>query len=288
MNAIVLNNNRRQINVLTGQEEYTFPIQRKYNNLIAGDHVELENDCERIKQVFPRENLLQRANKHRSKEIVANLDALFIVTAPPPLFNTHVLDRTLAIASLEHIPCVIIFNKSDLGVEDISAEIEYYQKLADTCHVVSAKNDIQGLVNYLQSCPYKQIALCGVSGVGKSTILKTLLGDDKIQTSKVAEKTGQGRQTTSQAQGYQYGEQVIFDLPGIQNFGSAHLELDQIRFAFPDFIFEDRECEYRSCLHFSEENCAVKSEIGSRVLESRYRSYKDIYQEVKELKSFSK
>ena len=71
-------------------------------------------------------------------EIVCNLAALFLVTAPPPLFNTQAIDRVLTLAAEQNIPAYLIFNKSDLNLASIQKDIDYYQEITSGVLVTSA------------------------------------------------------------------------------------------------------------------------------------------------------
>ena len=96
-NAIVLANVRRQMDLLIGSEVRVISTEKKHDELLPGELLEVNTSQESIQitKVSSRKNLIKRSNQHRTKEIVCNLAALFLVTAPPPLYNTQAIDRVL-------------------------------------------------------------------------------------------------------------------------------------------------------------------------------------------------
>lgn len=280
--GIVLAIARRRAKVLHAGKIIETIIERKFAKLIPGDHVRLEN--KKIVSVDKRKNQLMRSYNQRSKEIVANLDHLLLVTAPPPLFNLNVIDRTIALASVEEIPFSIILNKVDLEHQAILDTIQYYKSMGIKVLRAEAKNKggCIEIFDFLENSSAKAIALSGISGVGKSSIVSQIFGDIDLRTNEVSEKTGQGRQTTSNVHGYDYqGSKVIYDVPGVQNFGLSHLEYENLRFYFSDFISHAKNCEYRSCLHLQEPNCGIKAAISSgALLSSRHENYQQIMSEI--------
>ncbi len=278
---------RRQVQVQLNQELLEFSIPRKFSNLIAGDLVEIS--CNEIIRCLDRQNLIKRSVAHRTKEVVANLDHLLIVTAPPPLFNSSVIDRLIALAEIENIPVSLIINKIDLDYSAIQTEIKYYQSLDVAVLLTSAKENqgVELIKSFISEQNLNRIAFSGVSGVGKSSLLKRILETEDIRTSHVSGRTGQGRQTTSEVQGYLIPNTtiVIFDVPGIQNFGLTHLTNRQVRDAFVDF--RNFPCPYSGCQHIGESECSVKVAVNSKeLLPSRYQSYLQIITELERNKAY--
>ena len=280
--GIILAIARRRAKVLKAGETVETILERKFAQLIPGDHVTLEN--KKIVAVAERKNQLMRSYNQRSKEIVANVDHLLLVTAPPPLFNLNVIDRTIALANAEEIPVSIILNKVDLEHRNILEVIKYYQSIGINVFRTEAKKEdgCKEIFEFLENSSAKAIAFSGVSGVGKSSIVSQIFKDIDFRTNEVSEKTGQGRQTTSNVHGYDYqGSKVIYDVPGVQNFGLSHLEYENLRFYFSDFISHANNCEYRSCLHLEEPNCGIKAAISSgEILSSRHENYQQIMSEI--------
>lgn len=292
--AVVISASRRHLKVVIDNNFYSLIIERKYSNLLAGDIIYLDDDHTKILSVTDRKNLLKRTFKTRTKEIAANTDELWIVSAPPPLLNILILDKILCLAIIEGIKPVLVFNKNDLGYDSAQSVVDYYKKIGIDIDFVTAKDTkkIDPIINRLDKDEHFQVVLCGVSGVGKSTLLQKLVPEVEIRTTSVSEKTGQGRQTTSSVNGYIYNrdnkkETFLFDLPGIQNFGITHFDKYQIKSAFIEYDLYSHECDYKDCLHLEEPVCGVKEAIKrGDIIQSRYTSYLQIFNEIDQSKPY--
>lgn len=250
-------------------------LKTKFLDTVVGDLVTLNEEHVVIERA-PRKNLLKRSIEEKQKNLVANLDLLLVITAPPPLFNTKVIDRMLVGARSEGIKTALIFNKIDLGIfKPKGYELEETFEL-------SAKFEmgLESLIDFIS--PFSHIALCGVSGVGKSTLLKKLVPSASTRIGEISQKTGHGKQTTSEAIGYLRNDsQLITDLPGVQSFGLTHLSTEELRLSFPEFL--TYQCRFRDCSHRDEPECQIKNALkeGS-IAESRYYSYLEILTELEQ------
>jgi ribosome biogenesis GTPase len=177
--------------------------------------------------------------------------------------------------------------------------ISTYSKLGINLIMCSAKSgDGIDEIRALIEDPYVSVAaLCGVSGVGKSTILNRLIPSAKTRTGEVSERTGQGRQTTSQPRGFVYPSskdsdplsppKIVIDLPGVQFFGLAHLDERDVIDAFSEIKEIGLDCRFRDCAHIKERSCAVRAAVESGAIARwRYQSYLQILEEIKEAKEY--
>jgi ribosome biogenesis GTPase len=272
-------------------------IARGSIDLVVGDFVQFtiaKNEII-VEEVLTRKNCLRRAYAAKSKDLVANVDLLLIVTAPEPLFNTNFLDRVLVAADEQQIPTMLIMNKIDLtsSLQLTQDKLAIYKNLGIKVLEVSALNNI-GLDTIklaLNSSTIKLASFVGVSGVGKSTLLKKLIPTSQSKTGEVSEKTGQGKQVTSQAEAYilelEENKPILVDLPGVQNFGISYLDESNIRFCMGEMRELSRLCKYPDCSHRKEPNCAVLNALNAGTLaKSRYQSYLGMLEEIASVKQY--
>jgi ribosome biogenesis GTPase len=236
---------------------------------------------------LPRRNTLTRSYLGRSKTVAVNVDRIFLITAVVPLFNPTFLDRVLGAALYGGIPAEIVVNKVDLGMGETDPLLEPYERLGLPIHRTST-HDGTGIDRFrsgLEDPALQIVVFCGMSGVGKSSLLNTLIPEAERRVGAVSERTGKGKQTTSQSFGYRYGRVgapplLIVDTPGIQNFGLSHLLPGEVQPLFPEITAIAARCDFADCGHVREERCAVKDAVREGTLAtSRYESYLHILDE---------
>jgi ribosome biogenesis GTPase len=153
-------------------------------------------------------------------------------------------------------------------------------------------NEFGQLEQLLHKPDVSVVALCGVSGVGKSTILNRLVPGAAARTGEVSEKTGQGRQTTSQPRGFLYSSddgcrRIIIDFPGVGFFGLSHVERERVAGAFDEFGLYAPRCRFINCRHLQEPECAVRQAVESgEIAPWRYNSYIQILDEIEEAREY--
>ncbi len=250
---------------------------------LVGDRVEVEAlDSQHgvINKILERKNTLKRPS-------VANIDKLFIVSSySTPAPNTYIIDKITAIACYNNIEPIIVFNKSDMG--DFSDFVRIYKNAGFKTYVVSAHNG-DGMDNLKAELKDSISAFTGNSGVGKSSILNYLFGNNYIATGNVSEKLGRGRHTTRHIEAYKldFGGYVV-DTPG---FSSIEYDNNDYGFkeslaeCFCDFGDKIYQCKFTSCTHTKENSCQVLEAVKNGEIEpSRHESYIKIFNELKDLK----
>lgn len=231
------------------------------------------------------ERLLDRKSKFSRQEagetideqvVAANIDIVFIVSGLDDDFNAARIERYLLLSRDSGALPVILLNKADVCSE-LEKRLDELAPVAmgTPVHVISA-TDKQGLDNvrsYLQSG--STCALMGSSGVGKSTIINSILGFDRFETGAVREGDGKGRHTTTFREMVEVpGGGLIVDTPGMRELqiwgDSASLES-----TFDDIRELAQQCRFNDCRHESEPGCAVSEAIESGSLDllrlERYR-----------------
>lgn len=293
--ALVISTSRRNAHVVTSDGRIAaVKAASKIETPAAGDRVEMNRDRTMITAVLPRKNCLVRTYRGQAKQIAANLDMLFIVTAVTPLFNTIFIDRVIATCELHEIPYSVVVNKCDLGLEATTPLIQIYEQLG--IRVIYTTVKAAGGLDRLQEALIEPssgiVALAGISGVGKSSILNRLAPEANRKTGEISRKTGKGRQTTSQAVGHVYAREglasaLIIDLPGLQSFGVTHLSKNEVARGFTEISSHAAGCEYADCFHMAEPNCAVKAAVESgEISASRFISYLHMLEEIEEAQPY--
>ena len=229
---------------------------------VVGDLSGAEGSLARVVTVLPRKNSLTRTiDDHVNDErvIVANVDQMgIVVAAANPEPREGFIDRALVVAFDQAIKPIIIMTKQDLA--DGTEFLNPYKELDITIFKIDKSSDLAELVNQLQE---QVTVLLGHSGVGKSTLVNKLLGDERRATGDVNDVTGRGRHTSSSAIALQLpskGKKLsswIIDTPGVRSFGIAHVEPTRVISAYPEFTEAIKHCP-KNCTH-NEESCALNN-----------------------------
>ncbi|MBS4883052.1 MAG: ribosome small subunit-dependent GTPase A [Peptoniphilus harei] len=242
---------------------------------IVGDDVEFkyeEKTLGYIEKVYPRKNMLTRPK-------VSNVDlALIVIPVLDPKYNLVIIDKTIIQAEYQGIDLAIIINKSDLDRSSAEELTKIYKNSGFKTFMVSNEDDnIEDLRDYLHG---KTVALCGVSGAGKSTITSRILNKE-VEVGRVSEKTKRGKHTTRHTEILYNDDIYIFDTPGFSSL-SLKIEADDLKNYFREFK-KFNNCKFNNCNHIKEPKCAVKDAVDRGEIEkSRYENYLYIYNELKE------
>lgn len=256
-------------------------IKRK-NGILVGDLVEVEVCYDRymIKKILPRKNSLIRPP-------VANIDNLVIVVSlstPSPDF--FLLDKQIVLAKFKDILPIIVINKIDLNISDITnKDLSYiknvYGNLGFQIIEVSAKNNI-GIDVLKKKLHNKISAFSGNSGVGKSSIINEIFGTNSL-TFEVAKKTNRGRHTTKHVKIYKNEDMYVLDTPGFSSYELYDIEYKELKNYYPDFL--ECKCDYLDCSHVfeNEKVCGVKKAINDgRIDKNRYDRYVELFKKLKD------
>lgn len=266
------------------------------NPVAVGDHVlcELPDGVSEespavIVEVLPRENYVIRKSTNLSREahvIAANVDRAFIVvTLAFPEVKLPFLDRLLVTCEVYGVPATIVLNKVDLlreaGAEDmIESFKEIYSGAGYPVLETSARTG-EG-IEKLRACLADGVnLLSGMSGVGKSSIIKALDPSLDPRTAEISLAHLQGRHTTTFYEMYPLcSGGYIIDTPGIRSFGLLELEPGEIALYFPEMLRASRECRFTPCTHTHEPGCAVKDAVDKGIISAeRYNSYLGMLEE---------
>lgn len=265
------------------------------NPVAVGDEVRIELESDEktalIKEILPRENYVIRQSprkKHQLHLLASNIDqAVLVVTIKKPNLKQGFIDRFLVMTEPYNIPVHIVFNKCDLYDENDYAMLEYleaiYTNIGYEFHIVSALEDI-GLEKLRTSLKDKTSLISGQSGVGKSSIIKSLNPDLDIKTEVLSSYSGKGQHTTTFAEMIQIQKDTyLIDTPGIKTLAFNHLEVMDVAHNFRELFILSKECKYRDCSHRNEPACEVKSALEQgRISDLRYSNYLKIIEEIED------
>lgn len=248
---------------------------------LVGDFVDFEkgkNSDGVITKIHPRKNELIRPP-------IANIDqALLVFSAKEPDFQTTLLDRFLVVLESYFVQPIICITKMDLLNEDEKRDlqkfIEDYEKIGYEV-ITTFKNDPNLLGNLKTKLKGKMTVLAGQSGVGKSTIMNTLIPELNLKTGEISQSLGRGKHTTRHVELIEVGEGLLADTPGFSSLDFTHIEKNELSSYFPEMDRLSENCKFRGCLHLKEPNCAVKEAVEQgNVANYRYEHYLQLLQEI--------
>ena len=254
---------------------------------LVGDFVRLsildeENKKGNIDEVLDRENELIRP-------AVANIDqALVIFAIKKPEPNLNLLDRFLIMMEQKEIPCILVFNKSDLASEEEKQALrEIYAGSGCKILFISAKHD-QGVEEIREVLKGKTSTVAGPSGVGKSSLINKLQSDVNMETGSISEKIERGKHTTRHTEFIPIGDDTyIMDTPGFSSLAVFDMEKEELEQFYPEFDEYRDTCRFNGCSHTHEPGCGVKEAIEEgKISIERYENYKLIYEELKNKKKY--
>jgi len=280
--TVIATFSRRMRLRLDDGSEVNARIKGKRIKPVCGDKVEAEpidNESDwLITNIAERRNELTRPNMRGQVEVLAaNLDYLVVVAAAEPKADWFIVDRYLCAAELMGVGACVVFNKSDLGTSSVRYELDTYFDIGYDVVSCSALTG-EGLDNVRTLLASHCAIIVGQSGVGKSSIINSLLGDDVQKTSEISDKSREGRHTTvNSAMISLPGGGAIIDSPGVRDYAPALESSTMASLGFREIRDAAQECRFANCRHLREPGCAVKdrSEAGT-ISPRRYESYKRI------------
>lgn len=307
------NNHFEESFVINKSDNYGIVIETKYNDafvlfeneivqatlrkdlnsicnkiLFPGDKVVLENlnGAYIIQNLISRTSLLSRVKKDGTrldesvgvnKNVAANINiAVIVVAAKEPPLHPKFIDRYLMILQNSNISPIICLNKCDLKTNKEEEILNIYRNINIPIVETSTYDNkgIEELKKYLRG---KQAIFVGNSGVGKSSLTNSIIGEEEIKTGNVGEKSKRGQHTTTASKYYIWDENSsIIDTPGIRSLDVSSFKPSEIQDYFKEFDKWKEQCKYRDCLHFNEpyESCLVKQGVTSGLIDKdRYESY---------------
>ena len=269
------------------------------NPIAVGDvvEIEVENELENtamISEIYPRRNYINRQSpkgKHQHHIIASNLDqSLLVATLKEPKTSQGFIDRFLVASEAYHVPAIIVFNKADIYKKKEQDKYEQwklmYESIGYLVFLVSVKDNI-GIDAVVAQLKNKTTLISGHSGVGKSSLLNSILPELKLHTQDVSGWSGKGLHTTTFAEMYDLPlGGAIIDTPGLREFGLVDISKQELSHYFPEMRSRLNDCQFNNCLHINEPGCAIKDAVAAgEISEDRFVSYYGILETI-EAKSY--
>lgn len=244
-------------------------------------NVTLENPAA-VTAVSPRRNYIIRKSTNLSRQshiIASNLDRAFIIaTIDFPEIKLPFLDRILVTCEVYNVPVTIVLNKVDLYRESHAGMLEAFHEIYEGAGYpvmeVSALTG-EGVEELREACRGHVSLFSGVSGVGKSSLIKALDPSLDPRVGEISEVHVQGKHTTTFYEMYSLSSGgFIVDTPGLRGFGLVDLKKEEIALYFPEMLKAAENCRFTPCTHTHEPGCAVKEAVeNGEISYERYSSY---------------
>lgn len=270
-------------------------IRQSLGDIACGDYVIVQQAIEAtgeaqhvVVAVKERSNLLVKTGFQGAiKPVAANIGQLVIVTSLKPKPNSYLIDRYLIAAENLPAKAVIVINKVDLQdheTKKIADDVaDLYRNIGYRVIISSMKQNI-GLDELSEALSQTTSILVGLSGVGKSSIVKMILPREEIRIGETSAATGEGKHTTTVSALYHLKDDgIIIDSPGVRDFTPINHSVDEITYGFVDVRKYSGKCKFKNCSHNNEPECAMKQAVSEGKLnELRFNNYRRLVQEFNE------
>ncbi len=249
----------------------------------------MNEDPDEIEFVLPRTSLLVRKRVMRGKEegdeqvLAANISTVFVVQSVT-YFNAARLEREIALAWGSGAIPVVVLSKSDLLDTEAGDVIDQARLTAPDVEVLVVSGITGAGTDPLRqyTSAGSTVVLIGASGVGKSTLVNSLMGQHVMDTGEIRESDTRGRHTTVTRQLLPLlNGGVLIDTPGIRTIGLVAGSEDALARTFSEIEKFVGQCRFRDCGHTGEPGCAIDEAIaGGRLSRTRFESYKRMDREL--------
>lgn len=279
----VVAQHRNRLELLSEEGEKELALEPGMPGIAVGDWLLLAPEGQFIR-LLDRQSLFRRkapGSKVKEQLIAANVDTLFIVTSLNEDFSLNRIERYLSLANEALVEPVVVLSKSDLCKESERLQREV-QNLNPLLAVQSINClDAREVEKLLPWCGIGQtVALMGSSGVGKSTLVNTLLGDVVQETGSIRDRDGTGRHVTTGRSLHQMKEGgLLLDTPGLRELQLTDCD-HGVNSTFEEITALAARCRFKDCRHGSEPGCAVRDAISRGDLDARrLSSYQKLMRE---------
>ncbi|ATF09581.1 Ribosome small subunit-stimulated GTPase EngC [Candidatus Enterovibrio altilux] len=273
-------------------------LRRTIKSLVAGDTViwrpgvgTLQGIAGVVEVVHERRSAFIRPDYFDGARLVAaNIDQVVMVSAILPELSTNIIDRYLIAIEQVLLKPLIVINKIDFlygeNIEIVKNTLNVYKQIGYDVIMVSQRTG-EGMVELMHYLSESTSIFVGQSGVGKSSLINTLLPEVNAATCKVSDNSGLGQHTTTTARLYHLPDGGnLIDSPGVRKFDLWHLESEHIAQGFVEFRNYLGGCKFRDCTHGDDPDCVIREAVeDGKISKVRFDSYHTIIDSMLKLKA---
>lgn len=270
--ARVIEQYKSEITVATETDVFKIALLATMPEMVVGDWLLLDSQ-QHFSRLLDRKTCFSRkaaGSKLKKQLISANIDTAFIVSSMNDEFNLNRIERFLSLVNESGADSVVVLSKSDQSEspESYTAQVQDLDPFLSV-EAINCLNpeSVKKLSSWI--IEGTTIAVLGSSGVGKSTLINTLLGEDRQNTGGIREDDDKGRHTTTRRSliALNTGGQIL-DTPGMREIQMVDSK-EGIATTFADIEGYANQCKFSDCQHQTEPGCAVQKAVDSGELDLR-------------------
>jgi ribosome biogenesis GTPase len=271
---------------ITGKQNFKASSREDYP--AVGDWTvisKLAEEKARIHYILPRKTVMKRkySGTNETQIIATNIDVAFVIESVDRDYNLNRFERYFAMASDGGIKPAIILNKTDLiSKEELdSKQVQIKDRFKNMDVITTSTVTLEGL-DELKRYIAKGKTYCflGSSGVGKSSLINSLLGNNNIEVCEISSYSGRGKHiTTAREMYFLENGAIVIDNPGVREVGltDTNTGIDRV---FDEILLLATKCKFGNCTHIQEPGCEVLSALESGALnKDKYSNYMNLKKE---------